>query len=549
MPGMVYFHPTGSVADPVTFQAIIGKAEVTAHNRAYFERCVTNGQGEIRAAAKNHSQAQRQARRRQQGREIMPAVSQVPSSQRVGLVFLQPTAGRTPAAANAYAALIVGRAAAASAAEENVLTQIISTADAQAQFGAGSPLAKMAAAYYLNNPGGALWALPQLIGNGTKTTWVTTIAADAYASARLTVDDSTTDIAFAAADNDATKRAAKIVAAINGNPDLPITAAAPAAEITISHKCNGSANNAVKLTLTEGSDTTTAELVLTQGNGAVAPLAGAVGDAPFKNIILESPDAAYMGGDAFTESLLTPRWNALGGGLYGHAFYAFNNASVNTIIATAAGRNYEHESIIGINSPTNAAEIAAAVAAVANRETQGRNASRPMRTVQVLGIKTAPAGQNFTKQEQNTLLNNKVSALNADDFGNVRIERIITTYSVDAAGRRSRQWLDYNKLATSEEVLTRFAVGLEAQYSRAKIVDELPPTPEDPNMVTTGLIKAFLVGLYEEMANEGLVENVAAFADAVVVERDLNDNTRVNAILPVDTADQLRIFAALVEVN
>ena len=477
------------------------------------------------------------------------AVSQVPNTQRVGLVYLQAQAGRTPAGTNAYAALLVGRIGPDAAAEENVLTPIISNADAQARFGAGTPLARMAAAYFLNNPGGAIWGLPQKVDGGSKSTWVTTIAATAYTSAQLTVDGQTVDIAFAETDNTATKRAAKIVATINAAADLPVTAAAPADEVTISHKCNGSSNNAVKLTLTTALETTAAVFVFTQGNGAIAPLAGAVGDAPFKNIILESTDAQYIGAGAFTESVLTPRWNALGGGLYGHAFYAITAAAVATLTASVANRNYDHESVIGINSPTNPAEIAAAVAAVANRETRGNNASRPMRTVPVLGIKTAAAGENLTKQEQNVLLNNGVSALNADDFGNVRIERIITTHRFDANGAPTRQWLDYNKLATSEEVLTRVHDELDAKFSRAKIVDVLPPNPSDPTMVTTSEIKAFIVSVYAELANVGLVENIDAFAAALLVQRDPNDPTRVNASLPVDVADQLRIIAALVEIN
>jgi phage tail sheath gpL-like len=41
----------------------------------------------------------------------------------------------------------------------------------------------------------------------------------------------------------------------------------------------------------------------------------------------------------------------------------------------------------------------------------------------------------------------------------------------------------------------------------------------------------------------GLVENSAAFAQALVVERS-DDPNRVNAYLPIDVVNQFRVFAA-----
>ena len=46
---MPRFFPAASVVHPETHQAIIGSADVTANNRAYFERAVRQGNGEIRA--------------------------------------------------------------------------------------------------------------------------------------------------------------------------------------------------------------------------------------------------------------------------------------------------------------------------------------------------------------------------------------------------------------------------------------------------------------------------------------------------------------------
>lgn len=63
----------------------------------------------------------------------------------------------------------------------------------------------------------------------------------------------------------------------------------------------------------------------------------------------------------------------------------------------------------------------------------------------------------------------------------------------------------------------------------------------NPGIVTPRIIKAECVHIYKEL--EGLVENSAAFAQALVVERSADPN-RINAYLPIDVVNQLRVFAA-----
>jgi len=45
----------------------------------------------------------------------------------------------------------------------------------------------------------------------------------------------------------------------------------------------------------------------------------------------------------------------------------------------------------------------------------------------------------------------------------------------------------------------------------------------------------------------GLVENLAAFKQHLIVERDPNDPNRVNVLYPPDLINQLRIFAVLAQ--
>ncbi|MGE3918938.1 MAG: hypothetical protein AB7F78_24895, partial [Hyphomicrobiaceae bacterium] len=49
---------------------------------------------------------------------------------------------------------------------------------------------------------------------------------------------------------------------------------------------------------------------------------------------------------------------------------------------------------------------------------------------------------------------------------------------------------------------------------------------------------------YRRMAALAVVENPELFAESLIVERSAQDANRVDAYLPVDVANQLRIFAA-----
>ena len=476
----------------------------------------------------------------------MPAI---PSSKKAGFFFLQVATGTTPSAAFPFNSLLVGRAASDATAAENELTRVISVADADERFGSGSPLSRMAAAFFRNNSGGLLWALPQIAAAGTPATWEHTVGAAAYTSARLTVDDQAVNVSFTANDDNAEKRAAAIVSAVNKAVNLPLTAANAGADLTFTHKANTSSNNAVKLTATTAAAANASlELDFTQGTGEIAPNAGAVGDEPFEQFIFESTDAKYTGGGGFQESVLTPRWQYDGDALYGHAIYAVTGSSVNTIVAAAANRNDSHETIIGVNTPTNAAEVAAAVAAVAARELDA-DVNRPLRTVQVYGIAAPAAGKSFSVQEQDVLLNNKVATLKIDAFGGVFIERLVTTYNRDANDNVSLRYLDYEKMATLAYFFRDIKTFAEAKYSRAKITPELPAVINDSHLHSPASIKTDIVARYAELAERGIVEDVDGFAEAITVEIDPNDDTRVNIVLPVSVVNGLRIVAVKAEVQ
>ena len=60
-------------------------------------------------------------------------------------------------------------------------------------------------------------------------------------------------------------------------------------------------------------------------------------------------------------------------------------------------------------------------------------------------------------------------------------------------------------------------------------------------------LKAELVSQYRIDEFNGLVEDIAAFKNNLIVERDPNDPNRVNVLYPPDLVNQLRVFAVLAQ--
>jgi phage tail sheath gpL-like len=63
--------------------------------------------------------------------------------------------------------------------------------------------------------------------------------------------------------------------------------------------------------------------------------------------------------------------------------------------------------------------------------------------------------------------------------------------------------------------------------------------------VDVDMIKAHLVGRYRQHAARAIVEDVAGFAENVVVERNGTDANRVDILYPPDLANQLNVLAVL----
>ena len=472
-------------------------------------------------------------------------VNEVPANLRTPGTYLAPAAGRQNPNIYPSASLIVGRTTSGASAVDNTLTLIASVADANARFGIGSPLAAMAAAYLQNDPTGELWALPQNHAAGVgyaaaKWTYEPDVQT-AGAKTTITIDDKTLEYVAPATALTAALTVTALTALINADKDLPVTAADGLDTITITHKSLGASETKIAIT----SDVApSAGLAAVAGTGAITPDSAVLGDRSYEQIIVEDGGNNYR---TFYQAVLNPRWMAISG-QFGHAFAAVVNASSTTIVDALANYNYDHETIIGVNSPSSPGVIAAAVAGAAARLLRG-NPARPLQNTRVLGIATPTAGAEFSRAERNVLLHNKASTLKTDHAGEVLIERLITTYSEDSNGAATEQWLDLTTLASTSRLLRMMSAAVTAEFTNSILVDTIPAGNANPDLATTGEIHAVLVGVYRQAHNEGLVENPDQFDRDLVVQRDPNDRSRVNAIIPANLANGFRVFAGRLEIT
>lgn len=125
------------------------------------------------------------------------------------------------------------------------------------------------------------------------------------------------------------------------------------------------------------------------------------------------------------------------------------------------------------------------------------------------------------------------------------LERPVTTYQKNAANAPDSSYLDTETMATLQVVIRDLRDRLATKFARKKQVADGSSILGGSNAVTAQIIKADVVGWYRAKAAEGLVQNAANFSKNVRAENA--GNGRVNLLLPIDVANQLRVTAMLVQ--
>ena len=82
---------------------------------------------------------------------------------------------------------------------------------------------------------------------------------------------------------------------------------------------------------------------------------------------------------------------------------------------------------------------------------------------------------------------------------------------------------------------------------RFKLADDSFPAQPGSYVARPKDVKQETIALFSLLRDKGLIENLDAFIENLVVERDISDVNRVNVLLPPDLINQFRILAGNIQ--
>ena len=479
-----------------------------------------------------------------------------PANVRVPLFYAEVDASAAGYFSQQNRSLLIGHKLVGASAADNVPILVSTTDQARAVFGVGSMLARMHEVYRANDGFGEIWCLPVPPTAGAAATGTITYTGPTTAGGTVALYIGAQKVQAGVSTGDAAAAvAASVAAAINADTTLPVTAAAAAAEVTLTARHAGLVGNDIKVQHNfrgvaggESLPTGVTAVIVAMSGGAGSPTLttglAALGDDEFDFILLPFSDAASLDAIKVLMNDTTGRW-AWNRQIYGHAYVAQRGAFA-ALQAAGVLRNDQHVTLAGMEPgvPSTVWDYVAAYGA-RNAVFINVDPARPTQTGELIGILPAPAPR-FIQSERQTLLSSGI-ATSYTSGGAVRIERAITTYQKNLWGQSDPSYLDSETLHTLAYILRRLRARITTKYPRHKLADDGTRFGAGQAIVTPSVIRGELIAEYADLEELGIAENAKAFKAALIVERNANDPNRLDVLLPPDLVNQLRVFAVLAQ--
>lgn len=476
----------------------------------------------------------------------------IPGNELVPFFYAEINSGGTPYQGSPRVLLIGQKLAAGSAPVGTVYGPIQNERQAAAVFGVGSMLVAMYRIARLNAPFQPIWVLPLADPAGAAAAGSLTFTAPGVTGAgilwvmgrRVTFQVNAADTAAIVSANAA--------AAINA-VGLPVAAAVDGAtagkvDVTAVHK--GAVFNGQEVTFATDeanvlSAANTTVVPLAGGNGVpdlAGPLAG-LGDQEYDFLAGPYSDAVSLNAirDFLNDS--AGRWSPIQQ-LYGH-YFSTQYGTLSALVTFGNSRNDQHVTVIGSQrSPTPEWEWAAAAAAMASAHLgDAPEVSRPLQTLVLQGV-LPPRDRSlwWDIPDRQALYADGIAGCKVRSDGLVAIDRLVTTYQKTAAGVADGTFRDVETMFQLMFVARYFKTAVSDKHARQALADENPFNLAE--IATPKSVRNTLIHAYNDLVALGVLEKPDLFAQFVNVERDPNDANRLNAYLPVDVVNQLRVFAA-----
>ena len=165
----------------------------------------------------------------------------------------------------------------------------------------------------------------------------------------------------------------------------------------------------------------------------------------------------------------------------------------------------------------------------------------------LIGIRPPPREDRFSILERQVLYFDGISATYVTDGEEIYIDRVITNYQRNQWGAPDDSYLDVETMYTAQYYARSARNRILRKFPRHKLASDGTRFGVGQAIVTPKIARAELVAHYEELEEQGIVEDTPGFEAALIVERSATDPNRLNALVSPSFVNQLRIFAVLVQ--
>lgn len=451
-----------------------------------------------------------------------------------------------------HVALIVAPRLTTGTAADLTPFQITSGPAAEAGFGRGSVGSFMGQAWRNANPYTEVWGIGVAdAGGGVAATGTMLAVGTATAAGTIAYYIAGVRIPVSVAVGDTpTIIGASLVAAM-ANYELPVTGVNASGTVTMTARNKGTTGNDIDLRVNyidgevfPAGVTAVTVVAMASGatDGSVSGAIAAMGDVQYHTIVSAWNTDAVL--DLFEAELLD-RWGPMEQ-KEGHLFAACKG-SQGTMTTAGNLRNSLNCTLMGSGlSPTPTWVWSAVTGAVDAYQTP-IDPLRPRTTLLLKGLLPPAKTSIMTRPERNILLTDGVSTFTVDSSGNCLIERLITTYQLNAAGIADVTYLDLPLVRGEAAYRYVRRARITTRYPRHKLADDGTNFGAGQAIVTPGIIKSELIALEGELVEAGWVEDLATFKASLIVERNTTDANRVDILSAPNFINQFLVVAESIQ--
>jgi phage tail sheath gpL-like len=453
----------------------------------------------------------------------------IPSTNRVPGAYVEVDGSRAVSSqpGTPQRVLLIGLALASGTATPNQIVEVQGELGGDGPFGTASQLSAMARAFRRVNRNARLFCLP-IAENGAGVAATSTIALSGTASALGVLTSRIGDLRIstpAELGKTAADLATAHAASINATPRSPVTAAAVAGTITLTYRHKGEPGNDVTIETEQKPAGITA--VDTQPvNGATNPsIAAAIAnmdDSRYDTVASGIADATNVG---LLEAELDRRWGPMVK-QPGHLIVA-RRGTYASLVTYGNARNSARSTVVGSGLSPTPPSIWAAQVAARDAERCATQPNRPREGLTLPDCEAPKLGDRFDGYERDALLHDGISTYKVGPDGRVMIERLITTYQVNAQGAADVTYLSIETVRNLADFYLDF-LSLKDQHQS----DLLAPdgTNSDPGVpvVTPKMMRGEFIAKYRARERRGLCTDTEGFSESLVLLINEQDHERLD---------------------